>query len=49
MQRHPEDVSNFDTEFTAEKPILTPPKEKRHISDSEQKLFHDFDFVANWC
>lgn len=33
-----EDVSNFDEEFTSEKPQLTPPKEPRHMSDEEQAL-----------
>jgi len=49
MQRHPEDVSNFDEEFTTEKPILTPPRERRHIGDKEHHQFKDFDFVAGWC
>jgi len=49
MKRHPEDVSNFDSEFTVEKPILTPPRERRHISSTEQQSFKDFDFVASWC
>jgi len=49
MQRNAEDVSNFDSEFTVEKPILTPPRERRHISTNDQQLFKDFDFVASWC
>lgn len=49
MQRHPEDVSNFDEEFTVEKAVLTPPRERRHIGDKEHQLFKDFDFVASWC
>jgi len=28
-----EDVSNFDEEFTSEKPQLTPPKDPRPLSD----------------
>ena len=48
-QRHPEDVSNFDEEFTVEKAVLTPPRERRHIADKEHQLFKDFDFVAGWC
>lgn len=44
-----EDVSNFDEEFTAEKPVLTPPKEKRHLSTEDQNCFKDFDYVADWC
>ena len=48
-QRHAEDVSNFDEEFTVEKAVLTPPRERRHIGDKEHQLFKDFDFVAGWC
>ena len=48
-QRNSEDVSNFDSEFTVEKPVLTPPRERRHISATDQLLFKDFDFVASWC
>ena len=48
-QRNAEDVSNFDSEFTVEKPVLTPPRERRHISATDQLLFKDFDFVASWC
>ena len=44
-----EDVSNFDDEFTAEKPILTPPKDRRRLTPNDQLLFKDFDFIANWC
>lgn len=42
-----EDVSNFDTEFTSEKPILTPPKDRNPLTDAEQLLFKDFDFIAD--
>nr|CAB3264914.1 serine/threonine-protein kinase N2-like [Phallusia mammillata] len=43
------DVSNFDDEFTTEKPVLTPPHENpRPLSKEEQKQFTQFDFVANW-
>jgi len=48
-QHHPEDVSNFDEEFTVEKATLTPPRERRHIGDKEHQMFKDFDFVASWC
>lgn len=44
-----EDVSNFDEEFTSEKPQLTPPKEPRHLSDQEQEYFKDFTYMADWC
>ncbi|XP_066947696.1 uncharacterized protein Pkn isoform X2 [Macrobrachium rosenbergii] len=45
----PEDVSNFDEEFTTEKPVLTPPKDPRHLSDNDQTLFKDFNYMADWC
>ncbi|XP_076170921.1 serine/threonine-protein kinase N isoform X3 [Ptiloglossa arizonensis] len=44
-----EDVSNFDEEFTSEKPHLTPPKDPRPLSDLEQNLFKDFTYMADWC
>lgn len=44
-----EDVSNFDTEFTAEPPALTPPRESRHLSHKEQDYFKDFDYVSDLC
>ncbi|XP_070494492.1 serine/threonine-protein kinase N isoform X4 [Chironomus tepperi] len=47
--RSMEDVSNFDEEFTSEKPQLTPPKEPRHLSDQEQDYFKDFSYMADWC
>ncbi|XP_022916524.1 serine/threonine-protein kinase N isoform X3 [Onthophagus taurus] len=44
-----EDVSNFDEEFTSEKPQLTPPKEPRPLTDQDQNLFKDFTYMADWC
>jgi protein kinase N len=44
-----EDVSNFDEEFTSEKPHLTPPKDPRPLTDDEQTLFKDFTYMADWC
>lgn len=44
-----EDVSNFDEEFTAEKPQLTPPKEPRQLTEAEQAFFKDFSYMADWC
>uniref|UniRef100_A0ABD2W2H4 protein kinase C n=1 Tax=Trichogramma kaykai TaxID=54128 RepID=A0ABD2W2H4_9HYME len=44
-----EDVSNFDEEFTSEKPHLTPPKDPRPLSEAEQALFKDFTYMADWC
>ncbi|XP_076054617.1 serine/threonine-protein kinase N isoform X10 [Oratosquilla oratoria] len=44
-----EDVSNFDEEFTTEKPVLTPPKDPRNLNDNDQSLFKDFNYMADWC
>ncbi|XP_054615039.1 serine/threonine-protein kinase N1-like isoform X2 [Dunckerocampus dactyliophorus] len=44
-----EDVSNFDVEFTAEAPALTPPREQRTLSRKEQDYFKDFDYVSDLC
>ncbi|KAI9315794.1 kinase-like domain-containing protein [Zopfochytrium polystomum] len=40
------DVSNFDAEFTKEKPILTPITSV--LSSVRQAEFSDFDYVADW-
>ncbi|XP_070582151.1 serine/threonine-protein kinase N2-like [Ptychodera flava] len=45
----PEDVSNFDEEFTSENPVLTPAKDPRPISAAEQDLFKGFTYMADWC
>ncbi|XP_075912307.1 serine/threonine-protein kinase N2-like [Petromyzon marinus] len=45
----PEDVSNFDEEFTSEEPVLTPPREPRVLARDEQALFTEFDYIADWC
>ncbi|XP_010226393.1 PREDICTED: serine/threonine-protein kinase N3 [Tinamus guttatus] len=42
----PTDISNFDEEFTSQKPILTPPEEVAVLTRKEQALFKDFDFVS---
>ncbi|TKR58497.1 hypothetical protein L596_029935 [Steinernema carpocapsae] len=42
----PEDVSNFDDEFTREKPRFSSAKDKRVITDADHKLFKDFDFSS---
>ncbi|XP_063309556.1 serine/threonine-protein kinase N2-like [Pelobates fuscus] len=42
----PEDVSNFDIDFTSQDPCLTPPDEL--LSKEEQDPFQDFDWVAEW-
>ncbi|XP_065092950.1 serine/threonine-protein kinase N isoform X4 [Ochlerotatus camptorhynchus] len=47
--RSPEDVSNFDEEFTSEKAALTPPKDPRVLTESEQTYFKDFTYMADWC
>ncbi|KAJ8378532.1 hypothetical protein AAFF_G00239150 [Aldrovandia affinis] len=44
-----EDVSNFDEEFTAEPPTLTPPREPRTLSRKDQDCFRDFDYVSDLC
>lgn len=44
-----EDVSNFDVEFTAERPVLTPPRERHHLGRKEQDYFKDFDYVSDLC
>lgn len=48
LQNSVEDVSNFDEEFTSEKPQLTPPKDPRLLNDDEQQLFKDFTYTADW-
>ncbi|KAL0280061.1 UNVERIFIED_CONTAM: hypothetical protein PYX00_001469 [Menopon gallinae] len=45
----PEDVSNFDEEFTSEQPQLTPPKDPRPLSETDQTLFKEFTYMADWC
>lgn len=42
----PEDVSNFDEEFTHLKPVLTLPRMPYVLSSEEQDVFTDFDFSA---
>ncbi|KAJ3614684.1 hypothetical protein NHX12_018255 [Muraenolepis orangiensis] len=44
-----EDVSNFDEEFTAELPSLTPPREPCTLSRKDQDGFRDFDYVSDLC
>ena len=46
---HSEDVSNFDPEFTSQKAVLTPPKDRRKLNTEEHVLFHDFEYVSEWC
>ncbi|XP_068012157.1 serine/threonine-protein kinase N3 [Melanerpes formicivorus] len=45
--RDPTDVSNFDEEFTAQKPLLTPPEQPALLTRKEQAAFKDFDFVSS--
>lgn len=40
------DVSNFDSEFTRLKPVLTPPPKSFSLSAEQQVAFADFDFCA---
>ncbi|CAF3512278.1 unnamed protein product [Rotaria socialis] len=46
--RSADDVSNFDTEFTSEEPILTPAKDPRPIRDEDQENFSGFDYINEW-
>lgn len=39
----PDDVSNFDEEFTRERPQLSPSKDQRKLSAADQMMFQDFD------
>ncbi|XP_066128164.1 serine/threonine-protein kinase N1 isoform X4 [Saccopteryx bilineata] len=43
------DVSNFDEEFTGEAPTLSPPRDSRPLTATEQAAFQDFEFVAGGC
>ncbi|KAI8926555.1 kinase-like domain-containing protein [Entophlyctis helioformis] len=43
----PYDVSNFDKEFTAEQPVLTPITSQ--LGDAEQREFSDFQYIADWA
>lgn len=43
----PDDVCNFDLEFTREEPQLSPPKETRKLSTYDQMMFQDFDYAAD--
>ncbi|XP_059495853.1 serine/threonine-protein kinase N2 isoform X2 [Stegostoma tigrinum] len=47
--RDREDVSNFDEEFTAEEATLTPPREPRILTEKEQIMFKEFDYVSKYC
>ena len=49
FQKHPEDVSNFDDEFTQERAVLTPAKDRRSLNLDDQGLFRDFNYIADWC
>ncbi|XP_076019936.1 serine/threonine-protein kinase N2 isoform X2 [Genypterus blacodes] len=40
----PQDVSNFDEEFTRLRPVLTPPQTPSHLTAEQQAVFADFDF-----
>lgn len=47
--KSPDDVCNFDEEFTREKPQLSPPKESwisAELSSNEQMMFQDFDYES---
>ncbi|XP_035463280.2 serine/threonine-protein kinase N2 [Scophthalmus maximus] len=42
--RAPQDVSNFDEEFTRLKPVLTLPRTACVLTAEQQQIFTDFDF-----
>lgn len=42
--KSPDDVCNFDEEFTKEKPHLSPPQAQRELSTYDQMKFQDFDY-----
>nr|XP_020474444.1 serine/threonine-protein kinase N2-like isoform X2 [Monopterus albus] len=42
--RAPQDVSNFDEEFTRLKPVLTLPRTPFLLTAEQQEIFADFDF-----
>ncbi|TNN18516.1 Serine/threonine-protein kinase N2 [Schistosoma japonicum] len=44
----PEDVSNFDEEFTREKAVLTPAKDRPPLLDADQLNFADFDYYSHY-
>ncbi|KAJ3034450.1 Serine/threonine kinase [Rhizophlyctis rosea] len=44
---HAGDVSNFDPEFTRERPVLTPINSV--LSAADQREFNDFTFVSEWA
>ncbi|KAF7635819.1 hypothetical protein Mgra_00004731 [Meloidogyne graminicola] len=46
---HPEDVSNFDEEFTNERARFSSAKSKREITDADNELFREFDFCNLRC
>ena len=46
---HPEDVSNFDEEFTREQPRFSNAKAKREITEADNDQFRDFDFCNLRC
>uniref|UniRef100_UPI00398EB744 serine/threonine-protein kinase N2 n=1 Tax=Pristiophorus japonicus TaxID=55135 RepID=UPI00398EB744 len=41
------DVRNFDEEFTAQKPVLTPSCDCQPLTAQEQAMFEGFDYVAD--
>ncbi|XP_041098686.1 serine/threonine-protein kinase N2 isoform X2 [Polyodon spathula] len=45
--KDPTDVSNFDEEFTALPPVLTPPRLPCPLTAEQQRQFKDFDFVSS--
>ena len=45
LQKSAHDISNFDTDFTMEKPVITPP-DKDYIKTINQKVFKGFSYTS---
>ncbi|CAH8441923.1 unnamed protein product [Schistosoma turkestanicum] len=44
----PEDVSNFDKEFTRERAVLTPARERPSLMSADQSHFANFDYYSHF-
>lgn len=41
------DLSNFDTEFTSEEPVLTPCNQS--LTRANQEEFRGFTYISDWA
>ena len=48
FQANEEDVSNFDSEFTQLRAVLTPARDRDPLTDKDQMAFVDFDYSADF-